>query len=612
MDLETAINYVNNILKSKVGRELRKPEEVILTASWQGMTYEQMADSCSYSANYLMRDIAPKLWKTLSAVFQKNIGKSNFRIELCNSYDLLQSEPLKSHQRKIQQKLRVRDGQDTVSLPSVYYGNTAELKKLQQLILGNKCQLLRILGLSGSGKTLLMKSLEEQIQSKYEVVIWRNFASAPTPSDLLEDLLRTGFNIIEKDRTQLLPQLVAQMRSHSCLIMLDGIEKILQTKTLGGKYLPGYENYGEFFELVGNSTHQSCVIVTSLENFGATAGSSGSPIYEQKLVGLSSEAAKALLKAENITITAAEETLIEYYQGNPAILIMVAQIIRELFNGNVEEFLFQKSLVIGNIVRLLNRTGDRLSVLETELLYWLASEFKPMSLSAIQQDIPLSIYPVELIEALESLMGRSLIETTQIKRRSVFVLSPMVREFTTNQFIAQLGNNFSLANRRNSTLVNKIIDLGQVIQQKTQLSQWLQNHFESGWQPVEKLFAATGRSPARLRSAFNLRGEGVVKRFKQIELDRENSQAVLLLIAISQEESAFKICVQAQPIFSQQTLPAKLKLNLIDTEDRVLASIQAQAQDNFIQLPYFRGVENEQFKIGLNIDSHNYEEEFFL
>ena len=610
MDIDIALNYVNDLLKANIGRELRKPEKTIFKGSWQGMTYEQMADNSEYSANYLMRDIAPKFWKTLTSIFGENIGKSNFRLKVSGFYDLL---PIESQGLPIQntKKLNLRDWQNAPSIPSSYYNRESELESLQQWIGEDNCQLLKIWGLSGSGKTLLMRSLGESIQEKYEVVIWRSLALSPSFPELIEDLLYSGFSIQEKDRTQLLGRLITQMQSHSCLIMLDGIEAILQPKALGGRYLSGYEDYDRFFKVVGKSQHRSCVVVTSLENFGETATSNDPLTYDRKLSGLSLEEARSLLQ-EQLAIKRTEEYLVEYYQGNPAILMAIAQIIRELFNGNTREFVEQESLVFGSIDRLLGKTFNRLSVLETEILYWLAGESKPMALGEIQDEIPLSIYPVELIEALKSLMQRSLLETREIERRSVFVLLPMIREYVTNQFIAQIADNSSSANRLNSSMVSDTIELGQAVEKPTHLSQWLQNRFEPGWQPVKTLFIASGRSPARLRSAFNLRGEGVVRRFKQIKLGTKNSESVLLVVAVNQEESALKICVQVQPTFSQQILPAKLKLNLLDSAQKVLASIQAKAQDNFIQLPYFRGNRQERFKLALNLGSNNYEHEFLI
>ena len=614
VDLEIALEYVNQVLVNGVGRSLRPPEITVFCGTWQGITYEQMADSSSYSANYLMRDIAPKFWKLLTTVFERNIGKSNLKIQLCKLYDSSQVDLEADSKVSIPNKCSKKNWSNQIAFASVFYGRTSELATLSKWTVIERCKLIKLLGLSGMGKSLLMKQVGEQIQDQYEQVIWRSLSSAPKLKELLADLLLSGFGIAEKNESKLLSILLEQMRSHPCLIMLDGVEAILQPQTFSGKYLPDYENYHDFFQAVGESFHQSCVMVTSIENFGknALSGISNSSVRQLSLSGLSSDEAKSLLSVESTTNNPDHfQSLIEYYQGNPAMLIIAAQIIRELFNGNTKEFLEQKSLVFGEINSLLDKSFERLSTLETEILYWLASEPQPMSLSAIQNGIPLSIYPVELIEALESLTQRSLVTTTQIQQRSVFVLSSMMREFIINQFIAQIGNNFSLANRRSLMSSENTIELG-VASQITHLSQWLQNKFEPGWQSVETLFTASGRSPARLRSAFSFRGEGVVKRFKRIALDTGKFKGILLLIAVSQEEVALKICVQAQPTLLNQTLPSNLQLNLLDPNERILATIAAEAADNFIQLPYFRGMRKEKFKIEVVLGEQSYLEEFLI
>lgn len=608
MDLDIALEFVNQIVATKTGRDLRPPEIIVFRGTWLGVTYEQMAESSSYSSNYLMRDIAPKFWKLLSNVLETNIGKSNLRIQLCKLHDFSQVELTQKLDSK-SSNLR-RNWDSAIALPSVFYGRNNEIETLKQWATVDQCQLIELWGLSGIGKTLLMKKIGEQLQEQYEVVIWRSLIAAPKLNELVTDLLYTGFGIIENNNAKLLPKLLEQMRSHSCLIMLDGIETVLKPQEFSGKYLSGYQDYADFWQLIGKSSHQSCMITTCLENFGRTmfATEDNSTVRNLKLKGLSISEAQPLLAVDSgdSSISDTSQNLIRYYQGNPAILGFAAQIIRNLFNGNLQEFVEQQSLVFGEIDRSLRVSFNRLSTLETEILYWLASESKPKSLAEIQDGIPLSIYSVELIEALESLTQRSLIEITQIQQRSVFTLLPMIQEFVVNQFIAQIGDNFSFANRQNSPLGQETIELSGT-SQITHLSQWLQNKFETGWQPVETLFAASGRSPARLRSAFSLRGAGVVKRFKQINLGRDHvdNVEILLLIAVSQEESALKICVQAQPTLNQQTLPPRLQLSLISPDNSVLATIASELSDNFIQLPYFRGVKNENFLIGINLQQES-------
>ncbi|MEM9946478.1 MAG: hypothetical protein AAF810_10490, partial [Cyanobacteria bacterium P01_D01_bin.36] len=68
MDLDAALRWVNTSMSAHAGHALREPEIIILKGTWRGLTYEQMAGDSEYSTNYLMRDVAPKLWKQLSGV----------------------------------------------------------------------------------------------------------------------------------------------------------------------------------------------------------------------------------------------------------------------------------------------------------------------------------------------------------------------------------------------------------------------------------------------------------------------------------------------------------------------------------------------------------------
>ena len=615
MELEIALNFVNRVLLDKAQRQLRPPEITIFRGTWEGITYEQMANSSSYSANYLMRDIAPKFWKLLSEALGENVGKNSLRLTLTKLYDSSQVSENRSFPTQANQlSSSVTNWHHAPAFTSHLYGYDRELALLQRWATVEKCSLLGLWGLSGVGKTALMKRLGEEVKDRFDRIIWRSLDCSPTLDSLIADILRSEFALVEKDPSLLLPRLLAQMQSQSCLILLDGLETCLQAETLSGTYHPGYENYETFFRAVGESSHKSCVVVTSLENFnGIFQGISHDALIRSlKISGLSRSDAELLLTAAQLKTQELWQNLIEYYQGNPAMLTIAAQMIQELFCGNVSEFLGQKSLVFGEIDRLIQKSFCRLSVLEREILYWLASEAKAMSLKEIKEGIPWSVYPVEIIEALESLIQRAILETQQRKERSVFVLSPMMQEFVTNQFIAQIGQDFSVETRNNFFLTDKTIELSASSKKTTHLSQWLTNNFELGWQPVEALFTANARSPARLRSAFNLRGEELVTRFKQIELATDDSVAVLLLIAIAPEASALRICVQAQPAPGQNTLPPNLQLNLVDGSNIVLAQIVSEAADNFIQLPYFRGVKTEEFTIRLNLNGANYEEDFVL
>ena len=615
MNLEIALEFINEILITKLDREIRRPETTVLKGTWKGMTYEQMANSSAYSANYLMRDVAPKFWKLLSMALEKNVGKNNLRQTIEKLY--------KSLPHKAELKLadisqnqicsKKHDWKDAINSPTFFYGRQAELQAIVQLITHDHCQLVKIFGLGVIGKTALMSKIAESIQEQYEVIIWRSLANAPRLQDLIVDILWSEFNIIENEEAKLLPQLIACIQSRSCLVMLDGMETILQPQILSGNYREKYENYADLLHAIEKGTHSSCILITCLEDpSGSTPAHNRDSNYSLRLSGLSTLEVQLLLKEANLTSIAELEKLRQYYEGNPSVLLSAAQTIRNLFNGNVQEFLEQRSLVFGAIEKTLNKSFSRLSTLETEILFWLVSELQPVSLVQIQQSIPLSIYGIELIQALESLTQRSLVEVHHGEPSSVYKLVPMIKELVTNHFIAQISEKFSLADRLNSCPIDQSFQLGQITSKPNHLSKWLDNSFESGWQSMAKLFANSRKLTARLRSVFCLRSPEIVTRFKQVELKGNKPILVLLLISIIPEESAVKIFVQAQPSFSEQVLPANLQLNLLDSSRTILASAYAKSNDSYIQIPCFRGERGEKFRVSFRFESANYEEAFLI
>ena len=607
MDLETALEFVDRTLIRQAGKTLRPPEQTVFRGTWEGMTYDRMADSSPYSANYLMRDIAPKLWKLLSTVFQENIGKNNLQVKLNAIY---KNNAGGQTVQEIATPTTKIDWGNSSAIPSSFYDKTEILANLQQWLVEEKCSLIKLWGLSGTGKTSTLRKLGEAIHQNYDFVIWRSLANAPSLDSLIADLLKAGLGNLPTDSSRLILEFMAGIQSRPSLIILDNWEGILQPNELNGKYLPGYENYGRFLQQILETFHQGSLIISSLENFEIAATSHRQ--RNLKLSGLSPIDARSWLQKSDSQLRGNLDRLIEYYQGHPAMLLYAVRVIEDLFNGNIDEFFTQRSLVFGEIALLLDRSFARLSVLEKEILYWLTSAGQPMSWSQIQESFPLSIYPVEMIEALNSLNARCLIETQKIDERSMLVLPPTISELVTNHFLSQIGGDFSLVNRDTSLFEKNIIDLGSKPLEVTQLSAWLEDRFDPAWKPVETLFAAWGRSPVRLRSAFNLRGEGTIKRFKEIKLGAKNSITPILLIAISRELSGYKICVQLQPVATQTTLPANIELNLLDESKNLLATISAKEEDNFIQLPYFRGIKDETFTVGVVWQSASYEEEFVI
>ena len=491
MDFEVALKIINAKVLKQLERNLSPLEITVLRGSWSGKTYEQIAESSEYSFNYLMRDVGPKFWRLLSKVFSENIHKNNIRTaieKLDLDFTLLEDKKSEIAVKKGERNTKtsvtstIQDWENAPAKLGELWGYSSELSYLERSIVEEQTHLINIWGLAGIGKTTLMKELAERLQDNFTIVCWRSLNHAPPFTDFVTSLTEILDLDLKPETKNLVPQLLARLRSRSCLLLLDSVEGILQPGQQAGSYLPGYEDYDKFFQLVGESYHQSCVITNSSEKMGGIFQYAGenSLIKSLKLSGLTFSAAKSILNSKQLTQSSSQQFW-QFYQGNPAMLYIASRIVSELFNDNLEEFLDRSSLVFGDIDRLLNRTFSRLSTLETEILYWLATEESAVSLSEIQAKIPLSIYRVELLEAIESLNQRCFIESLESSSGSAFTLWPIVGEFAINKFITDIGGDFCLQERhqvRVDTFYQNI-NTSSALEHNTQLSNWLKPKFES-------------------------------------------------------------------------------------------------------------------------------------
>jgi len=83
-----------------------------------------------------------------------------------------------------------------------------------------------------------------------------------------------------------------------------------------------------------------------------------------------------------------------------------------------------------------------LSIQEQEILYWLAIEREAVSLENVREDLVLPMSKGALLEALDSLRRRSLIET---RGSAYFTLQPVIMEFVTNKLTQQAFEEFVTA-----------------------------------------------------------------------------------------------------------------------------------------------------------------------
>jgi energy-coupling factor transporter ATP-binding protein EcfA2 len=331
---------------------------------------------------------------------------------------------------------------------SGFYGRTAELTELETWIRQDCCKLVALVGLSGIGKTSLAVVLADILQTEFDLVVWRSLRSATTLASFLEStipLLSSGQTSQPDQPLQIgISQFIHQLQQRRCLLVLDELETIFRSSQ--GKFRPevgyyreGYEEYGELLQRIANDRHQSCVLITSREKPAEVAAAEGKtlPVRSLQLRGLETEAAKALFQAKGFT---GEERglgeIIQLYGGNPLALKVTSTLVQEIFNGEIAQFLSQKTLVVGDRLRtLLRQQLDRLSELEKEMVYWLAIEREPVVLAQFQSLMLVPPSSSILVEALAALDRRSLLEKVIEPDAVRFTLQPLVIKCVVDELI---------------------------------------------------------------------------------------------------------------------------------------------------------------------------------
>ena len=180
------------------------------------------------------------------------------------------------------------------------------------------------------------------------------------------------------------------------------------------------------------------------------------PIRSLQLNGLQAIDAKEILKSKGLFGQERWDTLISLYRGNPLALNLVSTIIQDFFNNNAADFLNQNTLVITGFADILEQQFNRLSKLEKQVVYWLAIHYQPVALSQLQNDVNF-VRTSQLIEILQSLSWRSLLEKVPGDNEVIFTLPPIVMKYISNKFIEQVCDEIfekNLQLMKSHTLVN--------------------------------------------------------------------------------------------------------------------------------------------------------------
>jgi hypothetical protein len=167
-----------------------------------------------------------------------------------------------------------------------------------------------------------------------------------------------------------------------------------------------------------------------------------------QLDGLGADDAQVLLAPKHLAGTGEQWTeLNARFGGNGLALKVVGETIRELFVGDIGHFLEvdSSSSIFGGIRRVLAEQVDRSSPLEQQILRVLAVEREPERLPELHAALGLGVTNADMLEAVEALRHRSLVERAKTPRvaavhpRAGFTLQSVVLEYVIERLVGAVA-----------------------------------------------------------------------------------------------------------------------------------------------------------------------------
>jgi hypothetical protein len=252
--------------------KLNNIQAVVFVESWKGKTYQQIAASEQYDADYL-KDVGHRLWKQLSEVAQEPLSKHNFRsilkqklrnlivpsIEQSRECEVFYTLPLSSPKVGINASSAVTDLRGFYSSSS-FCGRHEELQWLEKQVILYQNRLIGVFGFAGMGKTALVMRLIPNIEQSFEFIIGRSLRNSPDFSSFVRSILQTiqGGDVVDNIPSRVEDQvelLIDKLSRRKCLLVLGDWFSLLESQNSLRTYQHQNHCYGLFLRRVSESLH---------------------------------------------------------------------------------------------------------------------------------------------------------------------------------------------------------------------------------------------------------------------------------------------------------------------------------------------------------------------
>ncbi len=446
MTITEILQFVDRVVEKQTGEHLDDLEKAVVKGLWQGKTYSEIADECGYKSKNYIGDVSRKLFKSLSEQLDEDISRHNFswtlervinspqfvglvnsKINWCpNSTEANKNQSI-NHEEKPTKSTGYHDLSLAPKITS-FYDRTTELQTLSRWLIDQNVHLVSVLGLSGIGKTTLVKQFVDLNLPHFEVVIWKNLKLSQSLDNIINEIL-IGVNdeLIQTDNK--LTQFFNLLRQQRCLIILDDFQELFIKGELAGEFKTESKNFQNLLKMMTNIEHQSSFILISQEQCQEMI-SLDEDLYPIKCLDLQGLDHTEILKKWGLKDDEAWAEFSDMYGGNFVDLKDIASLIKSIFCGKVADFLKEDSLIVTKDMKSrLTELFKRLSPTEQEILLQLSKLDVAVSREDLRQSLSMS--SMDLMNGLRSLGQRYLLNRIE-GEKVLFDLSLVVREYVRN------------------------------------------------------------------------------------------------------------------------------------------------------------------------------------
>ena len=461
MDVAEVLKIADYLMFESTSKYLDDLQKSIVQGVYEGKKYSKIAEESHCSEGHVT-DMASNLWKALSDAIGEKVSKSNlksaierYQFSITSSFhwkDVVQigdlnfcsdfknsDRPENQNDAKLNNDL-VKVQKDVGNIPDLFpfYGRSSELNQFKQWVVKEHCRIVTIFGMSGIGKTALVRQLLEEIRDEFDKIIWLNLGCQRSIVEFMDKDLLPSLSPDRKidpnlDIAARISLSIEHLQRQRYLIILDDFNRIFSNEQLAGTYAEGCEDYGLLLKRIIESKHQSCILLLSWDKpreIDLLAGEN-KLVQTLQLNGLG-ESAREILKDKGLTEESQWTDLINHYQGNPLWLKIVATMVKDLFAGRVDELTKYETLFLPDDLRsILNFQFIRLSELEKQVMLSIASQSQSVSIPQLIEYTQIS--PPDLLNVLQSLGRRALVEKQESPTGTLFSMQVILRKFTNCQ-----------------------------------------------------------------------------------------------------------------------------------------------------------------------------------